>query len=229
MSILDRATILLQLLSAEPGRPWTIAELAQASDIHPSGCTRILQQLVQLAWVDQAGRRGAYRLGPRAYSMTGGQSYQQELLEQVTPSMRQPASHFPDAGVVLAILQANNQHILWECGAYRQPEFGFGWLEQTAWHGSCCRVLVAHLPPGQRQQWIKRVGFTQCPAMAGSRGSTRTVRSLGQIRQQGFAASRHRRNGLRSAAVMVTNSSDGNETAPHAAIGIYSPTENPET
>ena len=159
MSLLERATALLQMLSTEPGRPWTVSELADACNIPPSGCTRTLQQLVDLAWVDQAGKRGAYRLGPRAYSLTAGQSYQHGLLVRASPIMRQLALHHEDAGVVLAVLHERGQNILWECGAWRQPSAGFGWLEQAAWHGPCSRVLVAHLTSKQRQQWVNRVGL----------------------------------------------------------------------
>ena len=123
MSILDRATTLLQLFSVEPC-PWTISELAEQSHLNPSVCTRILQQLVSLAWVDQAGAAAPIAC-LRAYSLAGGDHYQQALLQLNAATMRNLAAQFGDAGVVLAVLLENQQQILW--GVRRLPPTGI-WL-----------------------------------------------------------------------------------------------------
>jgi DNA-binding IclR family transcriptional regulator len=156
-------------------------------------------------------------LGPRAYALTASGPYRQELLDLVVQPMRALARSFDGLGVVVAELKPHGQQVIWECGAFRRPDIGLGWIEQTPWHGTCCRVLVANLPAPQRRRWIDRNGLpnpTQWPGLA---DRTDLLSALADIRRAGVATAHIRPYAQVSAAVHL------HLGAEHVAIGVYGP------
>ena len=97
-----------------------------------------LRRLVRVFYSSYLDWPGWIRLGvavPIAsglgHSMTAGLTYQHQVLSQMVEPMRALAEQLPKVGVVLAQLHQHGQHILWECGDYRQPDVGMGWLQQA--------------------------------------------------------------------------------------------------
>ena len=203
MSILERATDLLELLAEQPGKPWVIADVALVSGIPAPTCSRLLRQLRDLGWVDQDGNRGAYRLGPRAFSLTRAQPYQAAVLDAARAAMHNLSKSWPQYGIVLTTLVEHGQHVLWECGAYTTtaPNEPIRW--QAPWHSVNGRVLVANITSKERTKWITQVGLPTKEVWPGIIGRPELLAALREIRQQGFAEARHQQSKQQAIAAPI--------------------------
>ena len=158
MSILERATDLLELLAEKPENRGLLLMSRWFSGIPAPTCSRLLRQLRDLGWVDQDGNRGA-RLGPRAFSLTRAQPYQAAVLDAARAAMHNLSKSWPQYGIVLTTLVEHGQHVLWECGAYTTtaPNEPIRW--QAPWYSVNGRVLVANITSKERTKWITQVGL----------------------------------------------------------------------
>jgi DNA-binding IclR family transcriptional regulator len=111
--VLERSTVILDMLAAEPSREYSVHELSSALALPSSTVHRLLRDMHSLGWVDQRSRRGGYRIGPRAFALTSQQPYQAAVVQRVTGPMQQLAETF-QLPVLLATLRGNLRHTLWE-------------------------------------------------------------------------------------------------------------------
>lgn len=216
--LLDRASALIAVLGADPGRPLAIAEAAARSRLPTATCTRLLKRLVALGWADQDGNRGAYRLGPRAYALTAAAPYRQRLLAGAAPAMRRLSAVWPAAGVVLVVLRPWGRHLLWECGAYNGGDGRLRLVAEDLWSGASGRVLVANLPLRERQRWIDHVGLPAPSAWKGIATRRELLSALAEIRREGATEVDQPARGLHAIAVDLRDGDGG-----HAALGAYLP------
>jgi IclR family acetate operon transcriptional repressor len=66
--VLDRAVVLLELVAANEAGIG-VREAARQTGVDRSAVSRILAQLEEIGWVEQAGERGVYTAGPRLFSL----------------------------------------------------------------------------------------------------------------------------------------------------------------
>ena len=104
MSVLERSTMILDMLSHYPGKTLTVREIADSTGIPNATCCRLLQQLRELGWVDQNGQRANYRLGPRSFALGGGERIDQKWWRRAK-SHDKLARAWQDSGIILAVLQ----------------------------------------------------------------------------------------------------------------------------
>lgn len=222
MSVLIRATELLDRLRQQPATGWSVSALAEACDLPVATVSRLLQQLAALAWVVQDGQRGSYRLGPRAWAMAGSERFRERVVSQAQPAMAALAADWPGASVLLITLAHHGQVVVWGHGPdqhldhLRQP------IAQQPWHGVGCRALVAALAPDQRRRWLDRVGLPTPAQWPGVATRRELLAELRVIRHQGIACQPTAPDGM-SAYASTYTTSDGDT----AALGVYLPAQTP--
>lgn len=221
--LLDRATVLIDVLGSRPGEPRTVHQLAADARLPPATCTRILKRLVGLGWADQDGNRGSYRLGPRAYALTAAAPYRQQLVGLAAPVMRRLSARWPLAGVVLVVLRPWSRQLLWECGAFNDAGPGrMRLIAEDLWSGASGRVLVASLPARERHQWIDHAGLPGANVWRGIASRRELLAALADIRQEGIAEVQQRARGFFAVAVPLPDGEGGT-----AALGAYLPLDAP--
>jgi len=158
-SVLGRASRILELLAAEGGRAWSVGEVAEALELPPTTCHRLLGELVQLGWVDQRGRRQGYSLGPRVFALSSGEPYRAELMQRVRGPAARLAERLERQVVVAGLRNAARQTLV----AYgpgglplRVPQL----METNDMYStSGGRLLLALLPAFQRRRVIDCLGL----------------------------------------------------------------------
>ena len=110
-SVLTRASGIIDRLAAEPDQPWTLGDIARACDLPAATCHRLVNELVELGWVDQTRHRGVYRLGPRVWALTSGTGYRSHLMSSISPHIRDLADRLA-IPIVVACRRGHRRHTL---------------------------------------------------------------------------------------------------------------------
>ena len=230
MSILERSTKVLDVLAQHPGKSWTVGQLSEATNIPMASCCRLLQQLRDLDWVDQTGQRANYRLGPRAFSLSGGSPYRPDIVTAAQQPMVQLAEEWPDSGVVLLRLRDAGyevgQEVLWVCGAYEESNLQAQTRNQAPWHGPGSRVLVAFLSSKERMRWINRVGLPNAETWPGIASRKELLHELALIRREGHAVKHQKKFHMSSVAVPIDLSCTQTRSQELVSLGMYFPYQN---
>lgn len=183
---LQRFTTLIEALAQAGGAGLALGELAERCLLPPATCTRALKTMARLGWADQAGNRGAYRLGPRATALSATDPYRGPLLHAAEPLLRAFARRHPAVGIALVALRDWQRFGLWS----HDPVQGGG-LELVAnhdvWGMPSGRLLVALLPPRLRRRWCNRIGLPAPQQWPGIANSTELREALAQIRRERIA------------------------------------------
>ena len=223
MGVLERSTIILETLAEKPGQAWTVHEVVDATGIPAASCCRLLQQLRDLAWVDQAGQRSDYRLGPRAFALVGGAPYRPDIVTAARTAMLTLAEQWPDSGVVLVKLSETGQEVLWVCGAYDQSTLHHQTRQQAPWHGPAARILVANLSSKERMRWINRVGLPNHETWPGIANRSELLAALAQMRRDQHCSQHRKDHNMSALAVPVHLAKKRENAAELVSLGLYFP------
>jgi DNA-binding IclR family transcriptional regulator len=219
---IDRITRLFSALGA--GSSLATGAIAAASGLPAATCSRLLKGLVEAGWVDQAGNRGEYRLGPRLYALAEARPYQEALLAVAMPQMRALTARHPRSGAVLVGLRPWRRIGIWGCGDGHGEQGRFDLLhEENIWSGASGRLLVALQPPRRRRQWIEAVGLPNAEQWPAILSRAELLAALADLRRQRSSVVRQQSKGLIAAAVPLADPQGG-----WLALGAHHPGPSPE-
>lgn len=171
----DRVLDLLELL-ASTGRAMTHAELARRTGIPKSSLTQLLRTLVQRGYVEQAAGSPQFQLGERTYALARrgadsrdlvqlGQSWLNRLMRSTGESAS--LSVLRDDKVERVAAAATSRAVLYSTHVgVLAPLYAI----------SPGKVLLAWLPPGEREAYLRRVQLQP--------RTEQTIRSVAVLRRQ---------------------------------------------
>src|SRR5690554_7672569 len=80
IQVINRALNILELVSKEKEREYSLSEIASTLNLNVSTCANIIKTLVNRGYLEQQGRKQGYKLGAQAFYLTGNYSNKKELL-----------------------------------------------------------------------------------------------------------------------------------------------------
>jgi len=184
-----KALDLLTVLSERPDKPQSSGVLAKKVNMHPSTCSVMLKSLVKYGLVDQNGSRQGYTLGPMAYFLTRNGPYQKHIVLAAEPVMRRLVNEFQET-VLLAGLSQQGRILLAIVEGNQEIQIAKDRLFlDDIYRTATGRLLLAYLPPEERQAWIVNLGWpgTSWPEADSEQAMNK---ALTQIREQGWAINR---------------------------------------
>ncbi|BBD46387.1 IclR helix-turn-helix domain protein [Petrimonas sp. IBARAKI] len=81
IQVINRALNILELVSKERDRDFSLGEIANSLNLNASTCANIIKTLVNRGYLEQKGIKQGYKLGVQAYYLTGNFSNRKELLK----------------------------------------------------------------------------------------------------------------------------------------------------
>ena len=80
IQVINRALNILELVSKERDRDFSLGEIANSLNLNASTCANIIKTLVNRGYLEQKAIKQGYKLGAQAYYLTGNFSNRKELL-----------------------------------------------------------------------------------------------------------------------------------------------------
>ena len=84
----DRALDILMCVSDNQGKPLTISEIAEKTDLNKSTCCHLIETLTQRGFLNRVSRSSGYTLGIYAYALTRYRSFHRDLIFACSPVLR---------------------------------------------------------------------------------------------------------------------------------------------
>jgi DNA-binding IclR family transcriptional regulator len=180
----DRAISVLEIL-AQRGKAG-VSEVAAEIDVHKSTAFRLLGALEARGLVEQAGERGKYRLGFGIVRLAGAVTGRIDITQQGRPVCERLAEELGET-VNIAVLEETYAINLYQV---RGPGAvtAHNWVgRQTQLHAtSSGKVLLAHLPAGERAALLADVGLKKmAPRTLTSK--SKLEKNLAEARKRGYA------------------------------------------
>ncbi|WP_161567795.1 IclR family transcriptional regulator [Pigmentiphaga sp. H8] len=181
----DRALDLLELL-ASTGRAMTHAEIARRTGVPKSSLTALLHNLVGRGYIEQLQDTQQFQLGEGAYALARRGAHNRDLLRASEPWL-QRLTHDTGESAGLSVLRNDMAERIASSQSPKAVLYSVHvGVMQPLYASSAGKVLLAWLPPAEREAYLQRVRL-QPRTEQTIRSAAVLRRQLHQVREEGVA------------------------------------------
>ncbi|WP_160142207.1 IclR family transcriptional regulator [Pigmentiphaga humi] len=179
----DRVLDILELL-ASTGRAMTHAEIARRTAVPKSSLTALLHNLVGRGYIEQLQESQQFQLGEGAYALARRGAHNRDLLRASEPWL-QRLMHDTEESAVLSVLRNDMAERIASAQSPNAVLYSVHvGVMQPLYASSAGKVLLAWLPPAERESYLQRVKL-QPRTEQTIRSAAVLRRQLQQIREEG--------------------------------------------
>jgi DNA-binding IclR family transcriptional regulator len=213
---LQRAFDILEFLAQRGGEAAPLGDIARHAGLNASTCANLLKTLVSRSYVEQAGPRKGYVLGPMAQHLGRAGGFRSDLVQAAEPLLVALAAQVHESVVLSALHQDRLFELARAEGDSLLQLRRDLQLVESVYRAANGRLLLAYLPEDGLEGFVARVGVPgeAWPDMASGEALRR---ELGAIRQAGHYEDT-REDGIARASFPVRQ--NGQVVA---ALGLYAP------
>jgi IclR family KDG regulon transcriptional repressor len=183
---LENALRVLEAVAEDPETPRPLGIIAARAGLNPATSAHILKTLAENGYVEQAGRKAGYTLGPAAHRLASRGPYRKDLVRRAEPAMARLTATTGETAV-LAVLRGSRRVTLREVDGGAAVQVRTAVLrEDDPWVSATGRVLVAGLADEALKDFLRAAGRpgARWPEACTAAG---LAAALEEIRRQGFA------------------------------------------
>jgi IclR family KDG regulon transcriptional repressor len=193
IQVINRALDLLEQIAIDPEKPKALGDLADNLTLNHGTCANILKTLVTRGYVEQVATKKGYILGSKAYSLTGNEAYQKDLLEAARQEM-DTLTQAVNENCLLAILKDNQRLALYRTFAEQDLQVRTTDVKPV-YDSASGRLLLAMLPKEKIQRFIFKYGLPSEDAWPEIQSEVQLHEALSLMRREELAlqtiANRH--------------------------------------
>lgn len=112
IQVLNRSFKILEYMSEEPNKAYTLSEIAELIDVSPSTCSHIMKTMEINDYVEKPASRKGYRLGPKPYYLTRKGPYRKDLIISAEPYVEELAEKIKETIVLSIITRSKNYNLI---------------------------------------------------------------------------------------------------------------------
>ncbi|MDH2240000.1 IclR family transcriptional regulator [Pigmentiphaga sp. GD03639] len=181
----DRVLDLLELL-ASTGRAMTHAEISRRTGVPKSSLSALLRNLVERGYIEQLQDTQQFQLGEGAYALARRGAHNRDLLRASEPWL-QRLMRDTEESAGLSVLRNDMAERIASAQSPNAVLYSVHvGVMQPLYASSAGKVLLAWLPPAEREAYLQRVKL-QPRTEQTIRSTTVLRRQLNQIREEGVA------------------------------------------
>lgn len=157
IQVVNRALSILEFIAQDNDRKWGLSEIADALGLNHGTCANILKTLVARGYIEQAGAKRGYCLGPMAYRLARADDRNRHLVERSRKEIDELCSRI-DETVILSVVQHGARVLLYEARSdqeiqTRTPE------KMTPYRATTGRLIISHYSPKELQDLVEMIGL----------------------------------------------------------------------
>lgn len=157
IQVINRAIDILELLSQDLNKKYTLGEIADNLELNHGTCANIIKTLSNRGFIENHSKKSGYSLGAKIYHLTGNFSYKKELLEVVSDPMKSLGLRLNE-NCVLATLKDNNRVILFQVTNTHELQVNTS-PEKNAYLTATGRIMLAFKSLEEQEKFILEYGL----------------------------------------------------------------------
>lgn len=159
--VVVKALDILEYIARDAGRAYSLTEIAEGLNMHQATCVNILQTLVEKSYLEHLGRKKGYRLGPMAYNLTNNLAYSQHLVTAAKDVMENLTAQVNETSI-LGVIRNQKRFIVHLVNSDQDLQVRSR-TERSLYETATGRLLLAYLPPKERDSLIATLGLPLSP------------------------------------------------------------------
>ncbi len=185
IQVLNRAFDILEFVAREKDRKFTLAEIADNFGLNHGTCANIIKTMVLRGYIEKQGKRDGYRLGAKAYYLTGNFLFKKELLNASVGLMKELRLKLNE-GIILAILQNNKRILLHEERSTHELQV-VNLKEKDIYKTSTGRMILASMNKSDQHAFVEKFGLPDNESWEGVEDEEDFFSELKKIRKKRIA------------------------------------------
>lgn len=159
IQVIGRAFRILEGVSVDPLRVWSIAEMAKLIDVQSATCFHIVNSMVELGYLERLGMRKGYRLGPAVNRLCHSPAYRPDLVEAADHLLRAYSEKFQEPAL-LCVINGMKRYILCESGSGGKLQVNYNLtIIEDLYSTATGRILLAWQQEAQIMALVDAVGL----------------------------------------------------------------------
>ena len=158
IQVIHRALDIIEFIAKDPGREIGLGEISESLELNKGTCANIIKTLVNRGYLEQSGKKQGYRLGYRAYYLTGNFSNKKELLQVSREPMKELQEKLNEC-CILAILKENMRYTLHKVSSTQELQVITKNEGKNAYLTATGRMILACMDHQDRELFIQKYGL----------------------------------------------------------------------
>lgn len=185
--VVVKALDILEYVARDPGRAFSLTQIAEGLQMNPATCVNILQTLVEKSYLEHLGRKKGYRLGPMAYSLTNNLAYNQNLVSAAKGVMESLTAQLNETSI-LGVIRNYKRFIVHLVHSDQDLQVRSR-TERSVYETASGRLLLAFMSEKERDTFISTVGLPTAEVWPGADTPDGLAHELADIRADELAVS----------------------------------------
>jgi DNA-binding IclR family transcriptional regulator len=158
IQVIHRALDILELVAKDGNKEFRLGEIADSLGLNHGTCANIIKTLVVREYLEQMEKKRGYKLGPKAYNLTGNFSNKKDLLRVSADPLKALRTKLNES-CILAIQKENMRvTLLNELSTHELQVIESG-KEKNVYFTATGRIMLACMNPVNRNNFIQKYGL----------------------------------------------------------------------
>jgi DNA-binding IclR family transcriptional regulator len=189
IQVLERAMKIVETLGENPGKAYSLSEIASAVSLDKGTCSHILKTLASGGFIRQDSPRSGYKLGYKFYHITGHPVENEELTKIARKDVETLGRELNETAL-LAVVNSDKRIVLYSTVPERNLIVRTQ-RERNIYSVCAGRVIVANYTPSHLEKFIIRCGLPseeEWPEIYHAAQPRQALaNAFAQIKQDGYA------------------------------------------
>lgn len=182
IQVVHRALDILEIIAAEPEKPKSLGEIANALGLNHGTCANIMKTLVSRKYLEQVGTKKGYILGSRSYTLSGNDAYRKDLIEAAAPEMEKLTAA-TNENSLLAVLSGDKRIAIHRISAEQELQVRTA-DEKHVYDAASGRLLLAMLTDAEIERFTNKYGVPSAEMWSEASSEERLRTVVAQIRRE---------------------------------------------
>jgi len=185
IQVIHRAMDILEFIAKDRNREFGLGEISNNVGLNNGTCANIIKTLVNREYIEQVGKKQGYKLGPRAYYLTGNFSNKKELLKVSKKPMKELLGKLNES-CILAIVKDNMRVTLLKEMSTQELQVITSNEERNVYLTATGRMILACMSHQEQELFIQKYGLPN-EMWEEVRSKDDLMKELGKIKEKQLA------------------------------------------
>lgn len=217
IQVLHRAFDILELCAKNAERIYTLSEIADKLKLNNTTCANILKTLVARNYIEQVGYKKGYRLGAKAYHLTGNFSFRRDLVQLAKKQMEELVEDLNETCILSILRKTDLKRIVLHEVESKNELSVKTTVEKDAYNAATGRLLLAYLQEKEIDAIIEKFGMPNTAIWPEANSKQKLKKEFAEI-QKSEIVFQYDRNHIVGLAIPIRK-----DDKVIASLGIYMP------
>ena len=157
IQVINRAFDIIEYIAEHQEHKYMLSDIADHLGLNHATCANIIKTLVARGYLDQAGKKRGYQLGPKIFSFTGCFAHHQYMVNAARVPMKKLTRDLNE-GSILSIIRDDTRILLHEEKSRNELQVNI-YPEKQIYSTSTGRMILAFYDDKELETFVRRYGL----------------------------------------------------------------------